>query len=123
MANISYNRLNLYAPNTPEATVIPYWNNLTNSLGNTNMYFDIDNESISIGSIAQFYNADQAVYLGLASTTTSYLQLLPSNVLAIGAGVIRLDNMTLAVTAGGASGKHLPIVIGGTLYKIALVNP
>ena len=122
MANISYNRLNLYAPNTPDATTIPYWDNITNSLGNTNMYFDIDNDQISIGNIAQFYNADQAVYLGIASTTTSYLQLLPSNILAIGASTIRIDNMTLATTAGGSSGKHLPIVIAGTLYKIALLS-
>lgn len=123
MANISYNTLNIYSPNIPDPFVVPYYDNSTNSLNNTNMAYDSANLQIAIGSIASFDDNAGTVYLGYATASTSYLQLLTGNVLAIGAGTIRLDNMTLATTAGGSSGKHLPIVIGGTLYKIALLLP
>lgn len=37
-------------------------------------------------------------------------------------GTVALTNTTVAPTAGGSSGVHLPIVINGTTYKIALLN-
>ena len=51
-----------------------------------------------------------------------YIDILSGYLQIYMQGGLRIDT-PIANTAGGASGKHLPVNINGTNYKIALLSP
>jgi hypothetical protein len=62
--------------------------------------------------------------IGNASSVAGSVLTLATrdNVAGSGAGLVLTGNTLLNATAGGNSGQHLCLTIGGTVYKIALLN-
>jgi hypothetical protein len=59
-----------------------------------------------------------------SSTAGAVLTLATKdNVAGSGAGLALTGNTLLSPTSGGSAGQHLCLTIGGTVYKIQLLNP
>ncbi len=128
MASITYTKQvsvpTLYSSGPGIDTVPYYTDDPIPSFKDTIIYYDSVNQVINIGAVASFNDGNNQAVIGYDSVSTGYVKADTSaNRVYIGAQTIEINNLTLAVTAGGSSGLHLPLVIGGTLYKIALLLP
>jgi len=64
--------------------------------------------------------------INTASSTTAGATLTlatKDNSAGSGLGLALTGNTLLSATSTGSSGQHLCLTIGGTVYKIALLNP
>ena len=67
---------------------------------------------------------DMAINVASSSTAGAVLTLATKDATAgSGAGLALTGNTLLSPTSGGNAGQHLCLTIGGTVYKIALLNP
>ena len=67
---------------------------------------------------------NMAINVASSSTAGATLTLATKdNVAGSGAGLLLTGNTLLSGSAGGSSGQHLCLTIGGSVYKIALLNP
>ena len=128
MASITYTKQvsvpTLYSSGPGVDTVPYYTDDPVPSFGDTIIYYNSVDQSITIGAVASFNDGNNQATIGYDSVSTGYVKVsTQGNRVYIGAQTIEINNLTLAVTAGGASGKHLPLTIGGVLYKVALLNP
>ena len=65
-----------------------------------------------------------AINIASSSTAGATLTIATKdNVAGSGAGLLLTGNTLLSATSGGNSGQHLCLTIGGSVYKIALLNP
>lgn len=110
---------------SPAVSYLPFYSNFpANGFRNTLVAYDQFTQEVNIGAVAKFDDANNFATIGYEALTTGYVKVdTQANRVYIGAQTIEINNLTLAVTAGGSSGLHLPLVIGGTLYKIALLLP
>lgn len=128
MASITYTKQvsvpTLYSSG-PSVDFVPYYtDDPIPSFADTVIYYNSVDQAVDIGAVASFNDGNNQAVIGYDSPTTGYVKASTSgNRVYIGAQTIEINNLTLATTSGGASGKHLPLVIGGTLYKIALLLP
>ena len=70
-------------------------------------------------------NTTGSLSVGCSTSSTAGATLTlatKDNVAGSGAGLVLTGNTLLNATAGGNSGQHLCLTIGGTVYKIALLN-
>ena len=70
-------------------------------------------------------NTTGSLSVGCSTSSTAGATLTlatKDNVAGSGAGLVLTGNTLLNATAGGNSGQHLCLTIGGTVYKISLLN-
>ena len=84
-----------------------------------NMFLPLDMNAQTIKSSTGNLNLSAS-----GSTGTGSISLTTKNgVAGSGGGLLLTGNTLLSGSSGGSSGQHLCLTIGGTVYKIALLNP
>ena len=104
----------------------------TNITGTNQLVFRLngaDNENNSFrpldlnGQILKTSTGSMSIDTNASSTAGATLTLATKdNVAGSGAGLVLTGNTLLNASAGGSAGTHLCLTIGGTVYKIALLN-
>jgi hypothetical protein len=107
--------------------------NLANNPTTLELYYNKSIPGVNNDQLAKisFQGEDNAgttssgnMTIGNASSVAGSVLTLATrdNVAGSGAGLVLTGNTLLNATAGGNSGQHLCLTIGGTVYKIALLN-